>query len=613
MTPQPRDGAVRQTASIPCVDALLFATVFAVPLFVFPAGLDRYVIPKEALFSILAWFSALAWTWHYFERAELGAALRRLLRHPVSLPLALFVLTSALSLVFGSVEYIPARGVTLGAASVVFFLILLDRLSARPGLCLPLLCAYLASVTLTALLALRQDWRPDPAALASMRASLSGAPPDWRFAVIGTAGNPNFAASGFILALPFAVCGSIFTLRAWGRGLFLLTALLLCAALLSTFSTAGMIATLVAVATLGAWLAARRVPGRAWLPALLVVVGVVGFHLAPNPLNARGRSYLAAATESPLWKHGYRPRLFIWKTTGLMMREHLFLGVGYGGYFPEHQKYQGLHYRRRGTPHELPRVGLVDYAHCVPLQRAAETGVAGLLALLWLGALGARAAWVAARAGGSGNWLQVAAGLGLLAGSVQALPDSPLYTCVGRVGILLLAAMLLAGGRTGAETGAPARRAPAARIAMFSALLALGAGGGARLAYPLLAQRALVGGNFAEAVHYDPQNALARQAYGNLLASRGVLPRAREELKLAYRYLPDTTAAELWERVSLAMGDVEDAVAARRAMLAVNPCYGPWYLPLASLLERQGDLTGAEEARALARRFAPLDAALPSD
>ncbi len=589
-----------KTASIPALDALLVLAALAVPIVVLPDCRDGYVVPKEALFEMLAWTTLLSWAWSHLLDRDWRPALRRMRRRPIALPLAACVVTSALSLALGSVEYVPVRACLLGAASIVFFLILLERLEASPHLGPWIAGAYVAATVVCAAIVIHQDWHPDPATLASMQASLTGAKPDWRFALIGTAGNPNFCASGFIVALPLAVCGSILARR--GRILWRLSATLIACALLSTFSAAGMAGAALALVVLTACLLVSRVQLRRLAMIAVVLLMALSFYLLPNPLNARGESYLSAAMKSPLWAHGYQPRLFIWRTSALMIEAHPLFGVGFGGYFPEHQKFQGLHYRLRGTPHELPRVGLVDYAHSVPVQRAAETGLLGLLALAWMVVVVACAFVRACRE--PADWLRLGAGLALLAAAVQSLPDSPLYTLFGRMGILVSAALLLYRPSPVAAPVVPARLSPVVRVPLLALLIVLGGLGAYRLAYPILAEHAIAALDYASAVRYGPQDFLARHGYANLLAARGQYARAREQLVVAYRLLPDADTAYARERLSLAMGDLPGAIAARRDMLAVNPCYGPWYESLADLLQRAGAAPAAEEARRAARRFA---------
>ncbi|MBE7557701.1 O-antigen ligase family protein [bacterium] len=625
-------------------------SVLIVPIIVWPGCRDGYVAPKESLFACVAWILLLTWLWRHMADGDLGAGWRRLRRRPVALPLAAYVLTSVASLGLGSVEYVPLRACVLGAASLVFLFILLERLEDNEALAGWIAGAYLLAMTIAAGIVLWQDRHPDAAALEGMRASLTGARPDWRFGLVGTAGNPNFAASGFIIALPLALMGGVLAVRR--RWVFVIVSLVVAAALLATFSTAGMAGAALAVVALGFWLRRARVPYTRVLPAALGLLAVVAFYLAPNPANARGESYLSAAMRSPLWKHGYQPRLFIWRTSAFMIVEHPICGVGYGGYFPEHQKYQGLHYRLRGTPHELPRVGLVDYAHSVPIQRAAETGLLGLVALTWVVLVVGRrwaATWRAdeikrvsgGRAGtrrpldtrpevttrcnagnasgrysrtrffsfrdyfleGGSSWLRAGAGCGLLAAGVQALPDSPFYTLVGRMGMLVCAALVLYEPERAPRRFAPQAWSFGLRAALLLVWIAAGIVGTYRLAYPILAERAAARLDYAAAVRYARQEPFFRYGYAGVLAARGQWARARGELQYAYRLLPDAEFAAAWERASLAMGDTGGAIAARRAMLAVNPCYGPWYLPLAELLEASGDLSGAGEARRLAHRF----------
>lgn len=118
------------------------------------------------------------------------------------------------------------------------------------------------------------------------------------------------------------------------------------------------------------------------LGGLLVVWAIL---LPPWGIPNHPQGLVEEAVSSPRWQGGFGARRFIWKTTGLMVKDHPIRGIGWGHYYPIHAAYQGALYASTDKPHDRPTVGQVPQVHSDPLQVLAESGPAGSVAFLWLG------------------------------------------------------------------------------------------------------------------------------------------------------------------------------------------------------------------------------------
>ncbi|MCA9414718.1 MAG: O-antigen ligase family protein [Candidatus Omnitrophica bacterium] len=135
-----------------------------------------------------------------------------------------------------------------------------------------------------------------------------------------------------------------------------------------------------------AWLRLRRFE-KGWLGVLMVagLVGVWTWLLPGWGIPNHPQGLVQEAVSSPRWKGGFGARQFIWRTTGLMVKDHPIRGIGWGHYYFLHAAYQGALYSSTDKPHDRPTVGQVPQVHSDPLQVLAESGPLGSIAFLWLG------------------------------------------------------------------------------------------------------------------------------------------------------------------------------------------------------------------------------------
>lgn len=189
---------------------------------------------------------------------------------------------------------------------------------------------------------------------------------------------PNLLAFFLVLCVPLAlVMGMAGPSRL--RVPMLASAGLAFAALLLSLSRGGIIGTAIALLVLLLWTSFRRV-----FVGLLVLLAVFTA-LNANPLaKSREVSVVQQRLNSIVANRETtaNPRIRIWAKTPSIVADHFVLGVGEGSYAAVSPRY-GL-VNDDGTPFE--------HAHNLFLTIAAETGLIGLAAFLWLVAAVARLA-----------------------------------------------------------------------------------------------------------------------------------------------------------------------------------------------------------------------------
>ncbi|MCG3195692.1 MAG: O-antigen ligase family protein [Candidatus Omnitrophica bacterium] len=409
---------------------LLFAVVF--PLIVWAPAYDSFHEPK--------WFFLMAWTGLLLAIACWNGVSIRQPRIPLDTP----ILACLAATLFAWRWRAPDWDVTLALwlrlpLGYLVFRLLIASFGSRTreesvrqaG---HLLGAFAVGGALVGALAILQDWG----------IFRWGAEPvsDWRFHLSSTLGNPNEVGGYLVYLLPvvlarwwasgasrfariaWAGVGMIFLyalttvftvgawlglfvmlplaaaffptggeLRPWRRaaaaysisaGLFVLLRALLSESLASASRILIFTVGASALLALVAFAVRSKVQRGITLAALGALLFVWGTLLLPWGIPNHPEGLVREALDSPRWKGGFGARRFIWRTTGLMVKDHPLRGIGYGRYYNLHNLYQGEVYRQRDHPHDRPSVGLVPQAHSDPLQILAETGALGMLTFAWL-------------------------------------------------------------------------------------------------------------------------------------------------------------------------------------------------------------------------------------
>lgn len=362
-----REGMAAPEGTDPLLARGLALLAFALPLVLFPGSTDFYTVPKTFLLHVAILLGLL----RAAGRGARGGA--RIPLTPLSLPLLALLGVGLLSLA-GAAS--PWAGVE--AAWRLWNAILLYHLAALAFAAAPARRWFLGAVGLS-ILPVATYGIVQAMGLDFLRLA-------WRRVPVSTLGNTGFAAEYLVAAFPIALA-----LAAQGgrwRWPFSAAVLLGATHLWLTQSRAGWLGAALGGGLLllapssrrrGGW--AQPLLGRLALAGLLLAVGM---GLAIPSLGPTSVARLGSILDPG--EAGARVRLLIWRGALDLAARRPILGVGLGNFefaYPEVRSVEEWRLSRRQV---------VDDAHNEYLHAAAETGLLGLAALLWLLARAARSA-----------------------------------------------------------------------------------------------------------------------------------------------------------------------------------------------------------------------------
>lgn len=411
-------------------DAVIVAALFAAPLlWGFTPGISAIAYQSAGL-AVTCCLMAIGFL-AYLAQALLFRRELRWVRTPLNLPLLLLIAIAIVSTAFASVNHYRSKleVCKLLAGAMVFWLIANQPPSVARRRC------YVGALVVAATVEAWLGGREYVSQLVREHNS------SWR--IFATFLNPNELAGYLGLAIPLAAAAYLWARSASGKILAGFATLLTVVAMALTGSRGGWIS-LVAGLYLFALLAgiAFRRTRLAAIVSLLCLGVILAAALAVPPLRARLTGSLAGGNSDMF-------RRLTWQGTERIVAEHPWLGVGPGAFEFIYPKYA--------------RGGVTRMAHQNYLQMAAETGVAGgvafiwlLLAFFWLAGKGfRRASDLEARL------LYAACIAGVLAFSIHSLFDYGWY--IGAIALSVFALFGLA-----ANLSAPAPVAVPPRVVIAS-------------------------------------------------------------------------------------------------------------------------------------------------
>jgi O-Antigen ligase len=380
--------------------ALLWLLVVLPALYVSPAALDAFRLPKLMLAEWLALASLLPLAWQLRDREllrwrDVGA------QPAVRAVLPLLLVAAAGLLTTRHPEHVrqALSDLWIGGACLVGWSAGLS--ASRLG---RLLCGLLWPAVALAGLGILQFHGVQPLTFTGIRAGS-------RLAITSTAGNP--ADLAMFLVLPCLVAqwrlarGTAPSAR---RGWLVAALAISLYAVALTQTLAALVALLVSSLIL--WgLAQRGGAGRTRLARLLLaggaaVVLLAGVVAVVPQLRARAAEKIAAARQGD-WGAVLTGRLDGWRTAVWMLSQHPWAGVGQGAYRTEFAPAKLALLDRGVAFHSGQQQNFVN-AHDEPLEVAADCGLPGLAALAWAVGVLALAGWqgrsatIPAAASGSG-------------------------------------------------------------------------------------------------------------------------------------------------------------------------------------------------------------------
>ncbi|RLC45202.1 MAG: hypothetical protein DRH70_07995 [Candidatus Coatesbacteria bacterium] len=339
-----------------------------------PLGLVKWFVACLGAFAMLAF---LVSTW--------GAAGRiRIYSSPLLLPLLLMVCLSAVSLIWTAPRFqsdIRMRRILLSWAP--FFLCLLAPISQRMRRIAAL--SLVAGVSICSAIGASQFF-------GLFRTSWSKLPWEHELGkrVFSTMWNPNFLAGLLILTLPVILALA----RTSTRQLFKITLIslyylnFLCLVFTNSWGGwAGWVASLIFLVVAGRWRTARTQPRTAgnhtggWAAQRFVLIVLCAATVAIF-FAFKGKTVAGSTV-------GASERVKMWRSAMMVIRRHPF-GVGVGNFAVFENKFEHLFIKpTQAAPADYyqDRDSLLHnslYCHNEFLETALETGVVGLVLLLWL-------------------------------------------------------------------------------------------------------------------------------------------------------------------------------------------------------------------------------------
>ncbi|HNT35396.1 MAG TPA: O-antigen ligase family protein, partial [bacterium] len=343
---------------------LVLAALFLVPLIFSSATISTVFVKALAMNVLLGCCVAL-------EIFRLGLEARlRPLPTPLGLPVGCYLLWMGLSALFGGVHPVEVAALQR-VICVVFLGYFIATCGHRLHLYRRVVMVLLSVGAITGAYAIVQileldffDW--------------------WRFEwslpvrrVCASFGNPTFFAGYLIPLIPLALAVRETTRRPLMRHALLALAFLDLVALGLTFSKAGVLGVMAA---LGSWFVLRsygRLSARSEqkvVSCFLISVGAVVL------FGSVGRSLAGVdkISESIVVSSGGRSQIY--RSAAGMLRSNPIFGVGPGMFGHEFPKYRTPELTLFHPPHKQ----LLTHAHCEYFEQAAELGIVGLAAFLWI-------------------------------------------------------------------------------------------------------------------------------------------------------------------------------------------------------------------------------------
>lgn len=430
---------------------LLLVGFAALPLFVWPAAHDAFVLPKWVFLVALAWLGGAV----LMARAAFGEPLRIPL-HAVNGFLVLLLLWQTLSLVWSAAPTHTWDQVRQTAALIVLALLFQNVMLNRRDRLVAFAWVVVAAGSVVAIWALWLDFR---GAFAPGRLAVMARLGDWRDIVSAASlGNSGHVAD--FLVLSFFCALGLFALTISRRAAWLLGGVLVlhAAALIVCWSVHSNLGLILGV-VLWCWLMRDywyepffKRHFKRFLPLGAVWLLVVLFFVVDHPANPHGSRVWSPESEasggifqhafsSDRWKEGGSTRWVIWMTSLEIVRENPWLGSGAGTFT---YAYPGVRSEAVWQHDELYRYSgqWTNAAHNELLQAWSETGIPGAALLVLLVGSAFLTMNHRRKLSGPGNAAILSTGMAmLLAWCVHAQMNFPLQLPVGSLALVLLVSL----------------------------------------------------------------------------------------------------------------------------------------------------------------------------
>jgi len=348
----------------------------------YSAQLSDYRVGKAAVIHIAVPILLSVWLIRQVIQKQL-----RVEWSPLYLPFLVYFLVSTLSLTF-SINAVQGGEVLLFQVWCFLFYVLVCHHFRDPTVAAGVLWAVVLAGFIVALLGLLQYnglhvlFHPHP------QTNLP----------ISTLGNPNFVAHYLEIIIPLTVVLLLVRQRTWERGALVLAFVVTASHMVLTGSRAGWLATGIALL----FLLYKRQWHIRWISGI-VPVAVIGILLSPTVglvlnnvhLGQRENLYdswsrIAERTWERMGSsfdrddHSISQRRIIWSDTWELIKDQPWLGVGPGNYELALPAYRTIEQHRNWKKLMGQRTHVPYHAHNEYLEFWSESGIIGLLSILWL-------------------------------------------------------------------------------------------------------------------------------------------------------------------------------------------------------------------------------------
>lgn len=443
---------------------LLASLAFLTPLFIWPAAVDSYVLPKWTMLVLGTIIFGITIAWGMMDRLPV-----RIGFHPINGFLFLTYIWDMISVAWAPSSELAWMEVRRTGALLAAILLAQSLLTSRRDRVLLVAKGIQGASLIIALWAIVVDVQT---AFAASKPAVVATLGDWRdYVSTASFGNTGHVAD-FVVVGFLAWLGSFVLTRSPRVRIFSAIALWIhAAALIVTWSvhsnlslilaSIALVAMLRGNGKLFAWKRSAR-----WVALGAGFAAVVAFYVVDHPANPHGSAVwkregtaksggiFAQAFSSPRWAAGAPTREAIWLTSLEIVRSDPWGGTGAGNFTYAYPAKRSVIVEQ--DPKLAPYASTwTNAAHNDHLQTWAETGIVGLFLLIGVIAVSLKQSWDRINEPGESPGTRFLLAIGasaLIAQLVQMQMSFPLQLPVSRIiffGLLVLPELLPARGGAG--------------------------------------------------------------------------------------------------------------------------------------------------------------------
>jgi len=355
----------------------IIALAVLVPVAIYPQCIDAFNPAKAFVAEVLILLGLMFWVLKIIDREEI-----RFTSTPLNLPILSFVSMCVLSLLWSDTFFTSLRELPLFLAGPLLYFVIVNSIRGEKQINRIINTV----IIIGAALGIYGIFQYNGIDFSFWKGNTG------RNQVFGLFGNVNYFAEYLIAPLSLAISLFFTTKNRKRKILFLIGILAMGISLILTFTRSSYLALGVSLIFMFFLFILSR--GKRFIKEnkkifiiILTAIIIVAFlFIIPNTLNKPGTviSQIKGRTSIKTLKNTFTSggRIYIWKFTGLMIKDHPILGTGIGTY-----KYNTLRYQAKfleqGDNRSIYTYRWADKAHNEYLQLWAELGTIGLAIFLW--------------------------------------------------------------------------------------------------------------------------------------------------------------------------------------------------------------------------------------